>query len=82
MPRAAAATPSVWLKVRFERVRAVRSFHNGNCGGKDTIKRPNETFDGIREDDTDTIFPKLPVRGVRGFVRLARLRCRHYYVND
>jgi hypothetical protein len=75
------AALSVWLEVRFERVRNASGLHNGNCGGKDTIERPKETLGDIRrEPDRQTLAPKLSVRGVGGFVRLAKLRCRHYYI--
>ena len=71
MPRAAATTSSVWLEVGFEIVRTARGLHDGNCGGKDTIERPEETLGGRREEGMYMVASKLFVRAVGSFVRLA-----------
>ena len=82
MPGAAAAAASVLLEIRFERVRTVRGIHNGNGGGKDTIKRPEDTLGIRREVDRHMIAPEIFISRMGGLVRLARLRCRHFYVEN
>lgn len=55
----AATSFGVWLEVGLKRFWTVGGLHDGDCGGEDTIERPEKTLGGWGEEDMCTIASKL-----------------------